>query len=264
MQRNQKGFTLVELAIVMVIIGLLIGGILKGQQILENARVSATVTQVGTIDAAAKTFYDTYSGYPGDLMNAQDRVPNCASCGVTPDPTPPTSTPCSSGDGSGNGVIGLCNWGMNALQTGTGVPDKETSLFWVELVHAGLLTGTTDAFINGGYSAADADFGTTMPETKVAGGFVVGQASAAGIAANAVLTGLDVGPVLMLISQPVGTPSTGPIAPSVAAHLDQKLDDGLANSGSVRSYGTGTYCAPYVENDTKHKVCGLYIRILKP
>ena len=50
---NQKGFTLVELAIVMTIIGLLIGGVLKGQELMENARVTSTVAQVKGYEGAA-------------------------------------------------------------------------------------------------------------------------------------------------------------------------------------------------------------------
>jgi prepilin-type N-terminal cleavage/methylation domain-containing protein len=56
---SQAGFTLVELAIVMIIIGLLIAGVLKGQELIANARVTSTVAQVKAIDAAISTFKDT-------------------------------------------------------------------------------------------------------------------------------------------------------------------------------------------------------------
>jgi prepilin-type N-terminal cleavage/methylation domain-containing protein len=54
--RPQAGFTLVELAIVMIIIGLLIAGVLKGQALIANAQVTATVAQVKAIEAATSTF----------------------------------------------------------------------------------------------------------------------------------------------------------------------------------------------------------------
>lgn len=66
LHRNQKGFTLVEIAIVMVIIGLLIGGILKGQEMINNAKVKRVVKQADEMRAAVMTFYDKFGQYPGD------------------------------------------------------------------------------------------------------------------------------------------------------------------------------------------------------
>ncbi|MFH2045904.1 MAG: prepilin-type N-terminal cleavage/methylation domain-containing protein [Pseudomonadota bacterium] len=63
---NQKGFTLVEIAIVLVIIGLLIGGILKGQEMIQNARVKRVVKQADEMRAAYMTFLDKYGQLPGD------------------------------------------------------------------------------------------------------------------------------------------------------------------------------------------------------
>ncbi|HMD55271.1 MAG TPA: prepilin-type N-terminal cleavage/methylation domain-containing protein, partial [Phycisphaerae bacterium] len=93
--RAQAGFTLVELAIVMIIIGLLIAGVLKGQALIANAQVTSTVAQVKAIEAATTTFKDTYNALPGDLGPAGVpalRLPNCA------------AAPCSTA-GNGDGQL---------------------------------------------------------------------------------------------------------------------------------------------------------------
>ena len=81
--RSESGFTLVELAVVMIIIGLLVGGILKGQEMIANAQVTSTVAQLKAIDAATGTFRDMYDAFPGDMDDAATRLPNCgaAACG---------------------------------------------------------------------------------------------------------------------------------------------------------------------------------------
>lgn len=63
---SKDGFTLVEIAIVMVIIGLLIGGVLKGQAMIQNAKVKRVVKQADELRAAVMAFYDKYGMYPGD------------------------------------------------------------------------------------------------------------------------------------------------------------------------------------------------------
>ena len=76
--RAQAGFTLVELAIVMIIIGLLIAGVLKGQALIQNAQVTSTVAQTKAIEAATTTFRDTYNALPGDMTTPNTKLPNCA------------------------------------------------------------------------------------------------------------------------------------------------------------------------------------------
>jgi prepilin-type N-terminal cleavage/methylation domain-containing protein len=70
---KQKGFTLIEIAIVMVIIGLLLGGVLKGQEIIQNAKLKNAINQYNGIIAAAYSYQDRYASLPGDDANASAR-----------------------------------------------------------------------------------------------------------------------------------------------------------------------------------------------
>lgn len=67
---NQKGFTLVEIAIVLVIIGLLLGGVLKGQELIENTKLKAVKTDADGISAAILGYQDRFRSLPGDDIDA--------------------------------------------------------------------------------------------------------------------------------------------------------------------------------------------------
>jgi prepilin-type N-terminal cleavage/methylation domain-containing protein len=64
--KNQKGFTLVEMAIVLVIIGLLLGGVLKGQELIDNSRIKNAVNDLKGISAAYNGYFDRFRAVPGD------------------------------------------------------------------------------------------------------------------------------------------------------------------------------------------------------
>jgi prepilin-type N-terminal cleavage/methylation domain-containing protein len=64
------GFTLIELSIVLVIIGLIVGGILTGQELIKSATVRSEVSELENIETAIYAFRDKYGGLPGDLSNA--------------------------------------------------------------------------------------------------------------------------------------------------------------------------------------------------
>jgi prepilin-type N-terminal cleavage/methylation domain-containing protein len=70
MKANQKGFTLVEIAIVLVIIGLLLGGILKGQEMITQAKIKNVIADFSGISAAYYGYQDRYRAIPGDDTGA--------------------------------------------------------------------------------------------------------------------------------------------------------------------------------------------------
>jgi type II secretory pathway pseudopilin PulG len=68
--RSERGFTLVEIAIVMVFIGLLLGGILKGQEMVAQAKIKSVIADFSGISAAYSGYQDRYRAVPGDDPNA--------------------------------------------------------------------------------------------------------------------------------------------------------------------------------------------------
>src|ERR1700689_74908 len=79
MKAKQSGFTLVEIAIVLVIIGLLLGGILKGQEMINQAKIKNVVSDFNGIASALYGYQDRYRALPGDDLNAATRwtIPVC-------------------------------------------------------------------------------------------------------------------------------------------------------------------------------------------
>jgi len=71
--KKQSGFTLIEIAIVLVIIGLLLGGVLKGQEMMTNAKIKRVSNDFNGISAAVFSYLDRYASFPGDDPNAAAR-----------------------------------------------------------------------------------------------------------------------------------------------------------------------------------------------
>ena len=95
--RKQTGFTLIEIAIVLVIIGLLLGGVLKGQELITSARVRNLISQQDGVKAAYFGFLDRFRSLPGDYSlattnianttangNANGQIESAAVCGTIP------------------------------------------------------------------------------------------------------------------------------------------------------------------------------------
>lgn len=130
MKRTQQGFTLVEIAIVLVIIGLLLGGVLKGQELITGARVRNLISQQDGIKAAFFGFQDRYRALPGDYAAAQANIS------------------ASNGNGNGNGRIE-----DNAAGPNNPIQHEEI-LAWNHLTMAG--------FMNGSYTMASSS--VSVPE----------------------------------------------------------------------------------------------------
>ncbi|MCX8018182.1 MAG: prepilin-type N-terminal cleavage/methylation domain-containing protein, partial [Rhodocyclaceae bacterium] len=71
--KKQSGFTLVEIAIVLVIIGLLLGGVLKGQELINQAKIKNIANDLNGMSAAVYAYQDRYKRFPGDDNGASAR-----------------------------------------------------------------------------------------------------------------------------------------------------------------------------------------------
>jgi prepilin-type N-terminal cleavage/methylation domain-containing protein len=133
--RKQAGFTLIEIAIVLVIIGLLLGGVLKGQELITSARVRNLISQQDGIKAAYFGFLDRFRALPGDYSLASTNIANVA----------------AGANGNGNGQI---------LTAVTDTIDEYIAV-WDHLSKAG--------FINGSYTyAANPETPGTAPTSPYA------------------------------------------------------------------------------------------------
>lgn len=133
-RKYMQGFTLVELAVVLVIIGLLVGGVLKSQELIVNARIRNLIAQQDGIKATFFSFYDRFRAFPGDYAQATVNIPGISvnsGCGQ----------PGNNGNGNGNGQIE--------------VSTKEAVLAWEHLSKAG--------FFSQSYTCAAIESKTTTP-----------------------------------------------------------------------------------------------------
>ncbi|MCE2927262.1 MAG: type II secretion system GspH family protein [Rickettsiales bacterium] len=142
---NRSGFTLIELTIVLVIIGLIAGGVLFGRDLITSASIRAQISQLESYETAYHTFKSKYGCLPGDCSNAEE-------LGLTDEG--------SDGNGNGDGVIGFVpvDFSFFAL----GIEEYETLNFWEHLSKARLIP---EALQNGKNVAVEA--GGTVPRTRL-------------------------------------------------------------------------------------------------
>lgn len=233
----RRGFSLVELSIVLVILGLLTGGILAGQSLIRASELRSVTTEYNRYVTAIGSFRDKYFAIPGDMANATKfwdvaAVP-ATTCATTP------STNARTCDGNGDGSL---PWNTDATS-------NEKFRFWQHLANAGLIEGSyTGAGGGGAYDTYYHLAGTNTPRAKIGGvtwGIMDGGTTASGDAFH--YSGRH-GNTMQIGIAGVHEPVQGFLTPSEAWNIDTKMDDGLPARGKVLGQNITT-CTTSANND---------------
>ena len=226
--RRKSGFTLIELSIVLVIIGLIVGGVLVGQDLIKAAETRAQISQIEKYNTAVRTFQGKYGYLPGDMPD-----PYATQFGFIARDT-------RLGQGDGNGILsGLYDtgngWSSGYTETG------EPLVFWGDLSKAGLIDGAFNtAVIAPGQDADDpnqvADF---LPRGKAGNGLFVYVIS--GYESDAANSDFFSSNNFFSLSQVTAIGGFGRIngntglSVNQAYNIDKKTDDGLPAKGNVQA-----------------------------
>ena len=208
MRHHQRGFTLVEIAIVLVIIGLLLGGVLKGQELINSAKVKNMVNDFRSAQTFVSAYQDRFRRLPGDQTAAQlaDAFGNNAVNGGAP-----SACAGAAGCTPNNGLIDG-NW-----NDAVGANLSESVVFWQHVRLANLATGPV-ATADPNYIPRNADGGQIGVESGIVAG-----------AAAPYITGLR-GSYFVCMDGVLGR---------YARQIDTTMDDGNTADGSVRVAATG-------------------------
>ena len=206
-RKDEKGFTLVELAIVLIIIGLIVGGVLVGQDMIKAAEIRSTISQMEKLNTAVNVFRNKYSGIPGDMSNATNFFDAA-----------------DIDDGDGNGLIE--DDGSTATLTYDDATGELINVFAM-LSKAGIVEGSHVNTVNGNDIGLDRVF----PPSKIGRG---------GVAAFAVggRNKFHLG-----IGSDLGSGATAfspAVTPSEAFQIDSKMDDGNPSLGIVEARSGAT------------------------
>lgn len=231
-----RGFSLVELSIVLVILGLLTGGILGGQALIRAAELRSVSTEYSRWVTATQTFRDKYFALPGDMPNAiafwgaADTSGAGGNCGS---PFTNAGTGTQTCNGNGNGMVGYSSSNQTAW--------NETHRFWQHLASAGLIEGTyTGIASDGNYGNAP---GTNVPRPKVrstACWAAFRHRNPGEVAADG--SGILYDNVFQLGGATIFNCSLPIFQPEEAWNVDTKMDDGMPRQGRTVTWQWGSNC----------------------
>lgn len=225
--KHESGFTLIELSIVLVIIGLIVGGILTGQDLIKAAEQRATLAQIEKYNTAVNTFRNKFGGIPGDL-------PYGTANNFGLKPTAGSLT----GGGDGNGAL------QDNVAAASDVASYggENALFWDQISVAGLADGSwaTGTAVTGlatssgttiSASSTTDPMSNWLPVAKLGRGNYV-YATAGADSVNYFLIG---GIGTITVATGAVAAGTNNLNPLEAYSMDKKVDDGLATTGAVQA-----------------------------
>lgn len=223
---QQSGFSLMELAFALTIIGILLGIVLKGRELITNARINFVIRQVSSYQSATKIFESTYRDLPGDLVNPGARIPTC------------TTAPCTT-SGNGDGMITSIIFSQPLPDSYLGIMGIEHKNFWVHLAKAGLISGidpnnTSASFTGWGNELPGSSFGNM--------GFIVN------------------GPYIprysytLMLRPPNLTTMPGSINGLIGQQIDIKMDDGMPNTGTLQQFPYSFNCVTGVGTSAQYNV----------
>lgn len=221
------GFTLVELSIVLVIVGLLAGGILVGRDLIKAAEIRATVSQYDKYNSAVNTFRLKFNCVPGDCLNAATFFPSSAQ-------------PARVTNGDGNGTLDSIPYGgANTNPFGGEYIGTERASFFDHLAAAQVIPlGPFDET-----DVASQQSGVAFPKSPLGPRFIAVDTSPQCDYCSASLPPTGRYFMLGVVPDPTGNnwvDSPGLVAPADASALDVKVDDGRPLTGGVEVLRNGT------------------------
>jgi prepilin-type N-terminal cleavage/methylation domain-containing protein len=220
-----RGFSLLELSVVLTIIGLLAGGVLAGRHLIKSARLRAAGTEFTQFQVAVKTFEDKYQALPGDMTNATaywGRADTGAFTGQCAAPLTNVGTGTQTCNGDGNGRVGVWAAGLY----------YETFRFWQQLVNEGLVTGPfTGVHSVSGFSHAV--IGENVPASRYpAGGWSL--ENYLNLTPWVEAFSVEVGNYYVIGANSTNGATYMPLfTPEEAFAIDTKMDDGKPARGNV-------------------------------
>lgn len=224
MHHNKNAFSLVELSIVLVILGLLVGGVLSGQSLIRASELRSVSSEYARYVTAAQTFRDKYFAAPGDMTNGTAFWGRRAATGA-----------CITNSGAAvNATTGVCDGDGDGrlTETGAGFYPDERFIFWRALANAGLIEGTyTGTAVAGG--SFHSVGGTNVPRARMSNAIWYTNSRPASSPSTVEFV-MDYGNFLQIGAYQANlSPNTSLLRPEEAWNIDTKLDDGMPGRGTV-------------------------------
>ena len=221
---SKQGFTLIELSIVLVIIGLIVGGVLVGQDLIKAAQVRATVAQYEKYNTAVNTFRTKYNYIPGDLCSG-----TCATgLGFVTRASDSTN-----GLVNNNKLLETVGSGADASAT---IAGNETVLFWRDL--------STASLIDGNFSTATDAVAASLTASTVRSYFPaakLGPTNYFAVWNDGSFNYYELTGIASTDGSGAYTLS-GNLTPQDSMNIDTKIDDGKPGTGVILgNYSTSTF-----------------------